>query len=40
MRSLSDLNLDDVDELEQLMRQGRLPMRVQGEFEKDESDDR
>jgi hypothetical protein len=38
MRSLPDLNPDDVDELEQLIRQGRLPMRMQGEFEKDEAD--
>jgi hypothetical protein len=35
---LPDLNPDDVDELEQLIRQGRLPVRMQGEFEKDESD--
>jgi hypothetical protein len=38
MRSLPDLNPDDVDELEQLIRQGRLPVRIQGEFEKDEAD--
>jgi len=38
LRSLPDLNPDDVDELEQLIRQGRLPMRMQGEFEKDEAD--
>jgi len=38
MRSLPDLNPDDVDELEQLIRKGRLPMRMQGEFEKDEAD--
>ena len=38
MRSLPDLNPDDVDELEQLIRQGRLPVRTQGEFEKDEAD--
>ena len=38
MRSLPDLNPDDVDELEQLIRQGRLPVRMQGEFEKDEAD--
>jgi hypothetical protein len=38
MRSLPDLNPDDVDELERLIRQGRLPMRMQGEFEKDEAD--
>ncbi len=37
MRSLPDLNPDDVDELEQLIRRGRLPVRVQGEFEKDEA---
>jgi hypothetical protein len=36
MRSLPDLNPADVDELEELIRQGRLPMRTQGEFEKDE----
>jgi hypothetical protein len=38
MRSLPDLNPDDVDELEQLIRQGRLPVRMQGQFEKDEAD--
>ena len=38
LRSLPDLNPDDVDELEQLIRQGRLPVRIQGEFEKDEAD--
>jgi hypothetical protein len=38
MRSLPDLNPDDVDVLEQLIRQGRLPVRIQGEFEKDEAD--
>jgi hypothetical protein len=38
MRSLPDLKPDDVDVLEQLIRQGRLPVRVQGEFEKDEAD--
>ena len=38
MRSLPDLNPDDVDELEQLIRRGRLPVRTQGEFEKDEAD--
>jgi hypothetical protein len=38
MRSLPDLNPDDVDELEQLIRQGRLPVRMQGEFEKGEAD--
>ncbi len=38
MRSLPDLNPDDVDKLEQLIRQGRLPVRMQGEFEKDEAD--
>ena len=38
MRSLPDLDPDDVDELEQLIRQGRLPVRMQGEFEKDEAD--
>jgi hypothetical protein len=32
MRSLPDLNSEDVDELEQLIRQGRLPVRTQGEF--------
>ena len=38
MRSLPDLNPDDVHELEQLIRQGRLPVRTRGEFEKDEAD--
>ena len=38
MRSLPDLNPDDVNELEDLIRQGRLPVRVQGEFENDEAD--
>lgn len=38
MRSLPDLNPDDVDELERLIRQGRLPVRMQGAFEKDEAD--
>ena len=38
MRSLPDLNPDDVDELERLIRKGRLPVRMQGEFEKDEAD--
>ena len=38
MRSLPDLNRDDVDELERLIRQGRLPVRMQGEFEKDQAD--
>jgi hypothetical protein len=38
MRSLPDLKPDDVDVLEQLIRQGRLPVRIQGEFEKDEAD--
>jgi hypothetical protein len=38
MRSLPDLNPDDIDELERLIRQGRLPVRMQGEFEKDEAD--
>ena len=36
MRNLPDINPDDVDELEQLIRQGKLPVRTQGEFEKDE----
>jgi hypothetical protein len=36
MRSLPDLSPDDVDELEQLIRHGRLPVRMPGEFEKDE----
>ena len=40
MRSLPDLNPDDVDELERLIRQGRLPVRMQGEFEKEEADNR
>jgi hypothetical protein len=38
VRSLPDLNPDDVDELERLIRQGRLPVRMQGEFEKEEAD--
>ena len=38
LRSLPDLNPDDVDELEQLISQGRLPMRMRGEFGKDEAD--
>ena len=38
MRSLPDLNPDDIDELERLIRQGRLPVRMQGEFEKEEAD--
>ena len=38
MRGLPDLNPDDVDELERLIRQGRLPVRMQGEFEKEEAD--
>jgi hypothetical protein len=38
MRRLPDLNPDDIDELERLIRQGRLPVRMQGEFEKDEAD--
>ena len=38
MRSLPDLNPDDIDELERLIRQGRLPVRTQGEFEKEEAD--
>jgi hypothetical protein len=38
MRSLPDLNPDDVEELERLIRQGRLPVRMQGEFEKEEAD--
>ena len=38
MRSLPDLNPDDVDELERLIRQGRLPVRMRGEFEKEEAD--
>jgi hypothetical protein len=38
MRSLPDLKPEDVDVLEQLIRQGRLPVRIQGEFEKDEAD--
>ena len=36
MRNLPDLNPDDVDELEQLIGHGKLPVRTQGEFEKDE----
>ena len=38
MRSLPDFNPDDIDELERLIRQGRLPVRMQGEFEKEEAD--
>ena len=38
IRSLPDLNPDDIDELERLIRQGRLPVRMQGEFEKEEAD--
>jgi hypothetical protein len=38
MRSLPDLNPDDIDELERLIRQERLPVRMQGEFEKEEAD--
>jgi hypothetical protein len=38
VRSLPDLNPDDVDELERLIRQGRLPVRMQSEFEKEEAD--
>ena len=38
MHSLPNLNPDDVDELERLIRQGRLPVRMQGEFEKEEAD--
>jgi hypothetical protein len=38
IRSLPDLNPDDVDELEQLIRHGQLPIRMQGEFEKGEAD--
>ena len=38
MRSLPDLNPDDIDELERLIRKGRLPVRMQGEFEKEEAD--
>jgi hypothetical protein len=38
MRSLPDLNPDDIDELERLIRQGRLPVCMQGEFEKEEAD--
>lgn len=38
MRSLPDLNPDDVDELERLIRQGTLPVRMRGEFEKEEAD--
>jgi hypothetical protein len=36
-RSLPDLNPDDVDELERLIRRGRLPVRMRGEFEKEEA---
>jgi hypothetical protein len=38
MGSLPDLNPNDVDELERLIRQGRLPVRMKGEFEKDGAD--
>lgn len=36
MRSLPDLDPRDVDELEQVIRQGRLPVRTGGTFESDE----
>ena len=36
MRHLPDLNPHDVDELERLIKEGRLPVRMQGEFEKGE----
>ena len=38
MRSLPDVNSRDVDEMEELIRQGKLPVRVQGEFEKEKAD--
>ena len=38
MRGLPDLNPDDIDELERLIRQGILPVRMQDEFEKEEVD--
>jgi hypothetical protein len=38
MRSLPDLDPHAVDELEQLISQGRLPVRVKGEFGEDETD--
>ena len=38
MRSLPDLDPHDGDELEQLIEHGKLPVRMQGEFEKDEAD--
>ncbi|HXV80177.1 MAG TPA: hypothetical protein VEG60_09890 [Candidatus Binatia bacterium] len=38
MRSLPDVNPRDVDEMEELIRQGKLPVRVQGEFEKEKAD--
>jgi hypothetical protein len=40
MRSLPGLNPDDVDELEQQIRQGRLPAREEGEFGENETDNR
>lgn len=36
MRGLPDFNPDDIDDLERLIRQGRLPVRMQGEFEKED----
>jgi hypothetical protein len=36
MRSLPDIDPQDVDELEQLIKQGRLPVRIQGEFDRDD----
>jgi hypothetical protein len=36
MRGLPDLNPHDVDELEQVIRRGRLPVRTEGAFERDE----
>jgi hypothetical protein len=36
MRSLPDLDPQDVDKLEEVIRQGRLPVRTEGAFEGDE----
>jgi hypothetical protein len=33
LQSLPQIKIEDVDEMEQLIRQGNLPVRMQGEFE-------
>ena len=38
LQSLPQITIEDVDKMEQLIRQGRLPVRMEGEFEKDEAD--